>query len=129
MFNSGNLTNTKYDNCANQTYIKETTSPFAYQMQAYKFNNCNRCKVDRIWQPFELVDIETELRGQNHPLSQCDQFKHSQACINKGKCMSTFSKKMPIVLEPSLCPIVTNNIPRATHPGYTMPKKQVCPRK
>jgi hypothetical protein len=33
---------------------------------------------------------------------------------------------VPRILSPSLCPIVYNNIPRQTSPGYTVPNPNIC---
>ena len=41
-------------------------------------------------------------------------------------CTSTFSPNVPRILSPSLCPIVYNNIPKPTGPGYTMPNTNIC---
>ena len=115
-----------YDNCSYQKQLYESTSPLAYQLSQYKYENCNKCLYDKFWTPYQLVDIETELRNQTRPLSHCDQFKYSPKCSKSGLCLSTFDRSVPVVPAPEVCPIIYNNIPRQTHPGYHLPNPNFC---
>ena len=123
---AGSFNRLIYDNCATQKYYHESTSPLKWQLYHGKFEHCEKCRYDgQFWTPYELVDIETELRNQNRPLSHCDQFKYNPSCKSSSLCLSTFDSQIPVVLAPEVCPIVHNNIRRWGHPGYSLqdPKK------
>ena len=124
--NIGSSNRLLYDNCSYQKRLYESTSPLSYNLSQYKYENCNKCIYDKFWTPYQLVDIETELRNQTRPLSHCDQFKYSPNCKKSGLCISTFDKAVPVVLAPEVCPIVYNNIPRYTSPGYNLPDPNFC---
>lgn len=125
--NYGSSNRLIYDACYDQKRTFESTEPLSYQIDINKFENCARCKSDRIYyrQDPQLVDIETELRNQTRPLSGCDNFKYTPNCKRSGMCISTFDK-IPIVPAPELCPIVYNNIRRHTGPGYVVRGPQNC---
>lgn len=118
-----------YDNCAYQKRLYESTSPLDYNLYQGKFENCNKCLHDKFWTPYQLVDIETELRNQNRPLSHCDQFKYNPKCKKSSLCLSTYDKTVPVVLAPEVCPIVYNNIPKRTDVGYRVPNQSPCGRR
>lgn len=124
--NQGSSNRSKYDVCSYEKDLYESTSPLAYQLYFGKHENCSRCISDRLWTRYQVVDIESELRNQTRPLSNCDQFKYSPSCKRSGLCISTFDKSVPIVPGVSTCPIIYNNIPRQTHPGYTLPESNPC---
>jgi len=124
--NIGGSNRLSYDNCSYQKKIYESTSPLSYSLYQGKFENCNKCLYDRFWTPYQLVDIETELRNQTRPLSDCDQFQYSPECKRSGLCLSTFDKQVPVVLAPEVCPVVYNNIPKMLTPGYHLPNQNFC---
>jgi hypothetical protein len=126
--NTGSSNRSIYDTCDYQKRLFESTSPMAYQLYQGKFENCNKCIYDKFYVPFqpEIVDVESELLNLTRPLSQCDQFKYSPSCKKSGLCMSTFDRTAPIVLAPEVCPIIYNNIPRQTSPGYHLPNPNFC---
>lgn len=115
-----------YDQCAYQKDLYESTSPLAYRLYHGAWENCSKCKFDKFWTPYQLVDIESELRNQTRPLSHCDQFKYSPNCRRSGLCLSTFDPSVPIVPAPEVCPIIYNNIARPVHPGYHLPDPAFC---
>ena len=124
--NIGGSNRLSYDNCSYQKKIYESTSPLSYNLYQGKFENCNKCVYDRFWTPYQLVDIETELRNQTRPLSDCDQFKYSEHCKRSGLCLSTYDKQVPVVMAPEVCPIVYNNITKSMTPGYHLPNPNFC---
>lgn len=126
--NIGSSNRLIYDNCSYQKQLYESTSPLGFNLYQGKHENCNKCRYDKFWTPYQLVDIESELRNQTRPLSHCDQFKYSPTCKRSGLCLSTFDKKIPVVFAPEICPIIYNNIPKQTHPGYTLPNPNICRR-
>ena len=117
-----------YDCCKYAQNVKQSTAPLSYQLYFGANENCSRCVYDKIWfkQDPEIVDIESELRNQTRPLSNCSINKYNPDCKTSSKCISTFAPNIPRVISPSLCPIVFNNIPRPTNVGYTVPNQQVC---
>ena len=124
--NLGSSNRSIYDNCAYSKQLYESTSPLKYQLYQGKYESCQKCRYDKFWTPYQLVDIETELRNQTRPLSKCDQFKYSPNCQRSGLCMSTFDPAVPVVLAPEVCPIIYNNIPRVTDPGFRLPEQNFC---
>jgi hypothetical protein len=42
------------------------------------------------------------------------------------QCISTHDPKLPVILPPECCPILVQNIPRRTDPGYTLPDPNIC---
>ena len=124
--NTGSSNKLIYDNCAYQKRLYESTSPLQYQMYHGKFENCHKCVHDKFYTPYMLVDIETELRNQNRPLSHCTQFKYLPNCKKSGMCLSTFDKSVPVVMAPETCPIVFNNIPKVNDPGFRVPDPNFC---
>lgn len=90
--------------------------------------NCNKCLYDRFWtkQAPEVVDTESELLNLTRPLSKCSNFKYGPSCKRSGLCTSTFDRTNPVVLAPEVCPIVYNNIPKYTQPGYHIPSADIC---
>jgi hypothetical protein len=117
-----------YDSCNYQRLTQISTSPLAYQMYFGKHESCNKCLYDKFYVKYqpEIVDVESELKNITRPLSECDQFKYSPTCKRSGLCLSTFDKSVPVVLAPEVCPIIYNNIPRQTHPGYSLPSANIC---
>jgi hypothetical protein len=124
--NIGSFNRTSYDNCGYQKYLMESTSPLAYNLYQGAHENCNKCLYDKFWTPYQLVDIETELKNITRPLSKCDQFKYTPGCKRSGLCLSTFDRSVPVVPAPEVCPVVYNNIPRYTSPGYKLPNPNFC---
>jgi len=126
--NSGAFNRSMYDTCAYQKDLHESVSPLNFALSLYKYENCNKCLYDKFYVKYqpEIVDVESELRNITRPLSQCDQFQYSPTCKRSGLCLSTFDKSAPVVLAPEVCPIIYNNIPRQTNPGYTLPSANIC---
>ena len=119
--NLGSSNRINMDNCAYQKRLYESTSPMAYQLYFGKYESCSRCKYDKLYTRYDLVDIEPELRNQNRPLSKCDQFKYNPDCKKSGLCLSTFDKSVPVTFLPDICPIVYNNLPRYQSVGFRIP--------
>ena len=51
-----------YDDCYYNQYIHGSVSPFIYQMYEGKFENCGKCRKDHFYHPYDLVDVERELK-------------------------------------------------------------------
>ncbi|CAH6421740.1 Hypothetical protein KVN_LOCUS426 [uncultured virus] len=126
MINQGSSNRLIYDNCAYEKDLHESTSPLMYNLYQGKFEHCQKCRFDQFITPYMLVDIESELRNQTRPQSNCDQFKYNPKCPKSRLCRNTFDKTNPIVLPPEVCPIVYNNIPRPMSTGYRLPNPNFC---
>ena len=124
--NIGSSNRSLYDNCAYQKRLYESTQPLQYQLYFGAREHCQKCRFDKFYTKYDLVDVESELMNRTRPLSRCDQYKYNPRCRKSGLCMSTFDPTRPIVLAPEVCPIIYNNIPRQTHPGYTLPNANPC---
>lgn len=125
MKQQGTSTRLIYDNCAYQLQIARSTDPLAYQLYDGKFENCKKCVYEnKFWRKndTDVIDRESELRGLGRPTSKCNQFQYKPTCKKSGSCISTFDDSNPVILAPEVCPIVKNNIPRMTNPGYILPK-------
>lgn len=127
--NIGGFTRLHYDKCAYAKQLQEETSPLDYQLYEGKFENCGKCVYDKFYRPFDLVDVESELRNQTRRASRCPQNDYNPKCRKNARCMSTFDKSAPIILPSDVCPIVFNNIPRRTDPGFRIPKDNICSNK
>jgi len=124
--NIGSFNRSSYDTCAYEKKLYEETSPLAYQLYEGKFENCNKCIYDKFYRPFDLVDIESELQNKTRRASKCPQHKYNPQCKRGPRCTSTFDKSVPVVFPGEVCPIVHNNIPKRTDPGYRVPSGNLC---
>lgn len=73
----GGSNRTIYDECKYKQWEHDTTDPFRYRMYEGNFENCGKCKFDNFYHPYDLVDIESELRNQTRPLSNCGSWKYN----------------------------------------------------
>lgn len=117
-----------YDCCAYTQRLQQSVDPLQYQLYFGAQENCSKCVDKKAWfrQDPNLVDLESDLRGQTRPLSKCDQYKYNPNNQTNKYYTNTFDDKVPRILSPGLCPIVYNNIPRQTSVGYTVPDPNVC---
>jgi hypothetical protein len=118
-----------YDCCAYAQALQQSVDPLQYDLYFGAVENCNKCIDKKAWfrQDREIVDIESDLWNITRPLTKCDGYKYNPNCKTGPNCVSTFDPNVPRVLSPSLCPIVYNNIPIQTNPGYTVPNPaNVC---
>ncbi len=112
-----------YDCCAYAQALQQSVDPLQYDLYFGAVENCNKCIDKKAWfrQDREIVDIESDLWNITRPLTKCDGYKYNPNCKTGPNCVSTFDPNAPRILSPSLCPIVYNNIPVQTNPGYTVP--------
>ncbi len=117
-----------YDCCNYAQTLQQSVDPLQYNLYFGAGENCSKCIDKKAWfkQDRQVVDIESELRNQTRPLSRCDFLKYNPNCKTSDSCISTFDPNVPRILSPSLCPIVYNNIPTQTSPGYTVPSPDIC---
>ena len=117
--NQGSSNRLPYDECAYAQKLHDSTTPFQYRTYAGAYENCDKCKLDKFWRPFdpEIVDVESELKNISRPATKCTTLKYHPSCKKSSACMSTFDPSRPVVHNADVCPVVHNNIPKITHNG------------
>jgi hypothetical protein len=117
-----------YDSCAYEKSMNESTGPFAYAMYTGKYENCAKCRIE-LGQfggngvslfSGNLVDLESDLRGQTRPASLCPKDKFQPNCDRNGKSRCdglpcTPGKQYPLVNQPSCQMIRYPPIPKEPH--------------
>lgn len=117
--NQGSSNRLRYDECAYEQQLSDSTTPFQYRTFMGAYENCEKCKFDKFWYKTdtEIVDVESELRNITRPATKCANLKYHPSCKKSSECMSTYDPARPIVFAPEVCPIVFNNIPKQTSNG------------
>lgn len=125
---AGRFTRLKDDYCNVQKETYESTASGLYRLEDFFAEHRDKCvyNEDNFWRPYDLVDVESDLKNITRAGSRCPQFKYNPNCKKSKTCMSTFDKSAPIVLANECCPIVKNNIVRPKGPGFTSPNKPSC---
>lgn len=118
--NQGSSNKLIYDNCSYAQWVHVSTDPLKYRMYMGKHENCGKCREDKFWHPYDLVDVESELRNQTRPASKCGQFKY----LPTNKKFNP--DKPPVVLAPECCSILNQNIPKRTDTGVRVPNTNIC---
>jgi len=80
----------KYDSCAYNKELNEQLNEFKYIMDDSKYVNCNKCRMvkgivggnDVSQISGNLVDLESDLRGQTRMSSLCPSHHWTSACNN-----------------------------------------------
>ena len=110
-----------YDACAYQKSLQESTSPLEYVLYSGKYENCAKCRIE--FGPVggngvslfsgNLVDLESDLRGQTRQSSLCPSTMYNPSQSNQvgGKmmhqpsCQMQYFPKtsMPSPVKPSIC--------------------------
>lgn len=127
-FNFGGSTQLIYDTCDYERKLCESVSPGAYRLYFGQAENEHKCIYDNVYfkQDPILVETESELKNIRRPYSHCDRFKYRPNCPKSRQCMSTFDNRAAIVPDPSLCPIVHNNIRKPRTNGFGMVNATGC---
>ena len=77
-----------YDTCAYKKKLEESTTPLDYTLYTGKYENCSKCRLE-LGQvggngvslfSGNLVDLESDLRGQTRYASQCPDKKYKPRC-------------------------------------------------
>ena len=119
--NQGMSNKPMYDDHNYNQDIMMSAHPGNYRMYVGATENAKKCRKDNFYRKYDLVDIETELKNMNRPLSQSPYYQYSPQCVDSGMCLSTFDKNAPTVMPPDLCPIVQNNLPKYNSTGIQQP--------
>lgn len=85
-----------YDDCYYKQYIHGSVSPFVYMVYEGKYENCGKCRKDNFFHPYDLVDVESELRNQTRPMSACGGWKYNP---NTKMPACKITKSQPIKFE------------------------------
>jgi len=124
---SGGFSRLAYDECQFQKKVAESTNPLSYKLYEGKYENCKKCVHNgQFYRPSDLVDVESELKNITRGASKCPQNKYNPFCKKSKSCTSTFDNSVPVVLGHESCPIVYNNINKATCPGYSISNGTNC---
>ena len=85
-----------YDSCAYQKNLQQSTSPLNYMLYTGKYENCAKCRIEfgvvggngvSLFSG-NLVDLESELRGQNRQASLCPQTMYHPTQQNTNPSLS-----------------------------------------
>lgn len=127
-YHQGFSTKSRYDPCAYQKELSESTATYSYQMLSDKFENCQRCVFDHYTRPFDadIIDVDSDLRNINRPYSRCPSRKYNPRCAKSENCISTYDPQVPVVLAPEVCPPVHNNLVWGNDTGIRDPKPAGC---
>jgi hypothetical protein len=80
-----------YDSCAYEKALKQSTGPYDYMLYNGKYENCAKCRIEfgtvggngvSLFSG-NLVDLESDLRGQTRVASLCPSKMYEPKC---GKC-------------------------------------------
>lgn len=127
-YHKGFSTHLRYDPCAYNKELSESTAPYAYMMYDGKYENCNKCVYDHYTRPFDgdIIDVDSELSNRTRPASKCPSRKYNPRCKKSPNCLSTYDDSVPVVLAPEVCPIVFNNLHWGSDTGIRDPKPSNC---
>ena len=82
--NSGFSNNLIYDNCSYQQYLNSNQLQEQYQFYQGMYENQNKAIFDKFYHPYDLIDIDSELKNQTRIASNCAMFKYNPNV--SGKC-------------------------------------------
>ena len=83
-----------YDECAYKKTLQQSTDPLQYALYTGKFENSAKCRIElgsvggngvSLFNG-NLVDLESDLRGQTRLLSDCSKDKYHPDCSNCRNC-------------------------------------------
>ena len=129
---------TKYDQCAYQKELSQSTSPINYSLDPNKFYNCNDCRNNlgllggnnvSITRD-NMVDLESDLFGITRQNSLCPERKylpHCEQCdeVSGIPCPHEGCRKMKSLQHLPACNII-QYAPRVDHVGFNI-KYAPCP--
>ncbi len=82
----------RYDTCAYKKELAQSTGPLSYLLNPMKYENCSKCRIE-LGQvggtavsnySGNLVDLESDLRGQTRVNSRCPEDKWLPKCRGDG---------------------------------------------
>jgi hypothetical protein len=116
-----------YDTCAYKKSLEESVSPYYYAMYPGKYENCSKCRIELgvvggnnvSLFAGNLVDLESDLRGQNRPASMCPKYKYTPDC--KSSCKPS-NDGLPCRVQPKMVNLPTCQMVR--YPPVVLPGAQ-----
>jgi hypothetical protein len=77
-----------YDTCAYKKELDQSTGSLSYNLNPIKFENCSKCRMElgvvggsAVSQiKGNMVDLESDLRGQTYPASHCPSKHYQPSC-------------------------------------------------
>ena len=76
-----------YDRCEELCWRNQSTAPIGWTLDADRFVHVNRCRADdsvvggtSVSADYIYIDVESDLRGQTRPLTQCPAYKYLPRC-------------------------------------------------
>jgi len=117
-----------YDECAYKKTLQQSTDPLEYALYTGKYENTAKCRIElgsvggngvSLFNG-NLVDLESDLRGQTRQTSLCPCHKYGPECKNpkcagKSGSVVKYGAKVPLQHQPS-CQMVD-------YPKVPMPSK------
>jgi hypothetical protein len=119
-----------YDDCAYKKSLQQSTDPLEYALYTGKFENTAKCRIElgnvggngvSLFNG-NLVDLESDLRGQTRRTSLCPCSKYSPNCTNPN-CKNS---KNGIPCEEQNCQVPLKHQPSCQmirYPKVPMPAK------
>ena len=109
-----------YDSCAYQKSLQQSTAPLDYMLYEGKYNNSAKCRIefgvvggnDVSLYSGNLVDLESDLRGQTRMASSCPSKQYIPKCS---------SKKNGIPTEEPGCSPALKNLKDCSYPNIRLP--------
>jgi hypothetical protein len=109
----------KYDKCAYEKALQQSTSQIDYHLYNGKFENCAKCRVEfgtlggngvSLFSG-NLVDLESDLRGQTRMASLCPKTMYNPneqkpvPLVHQASCQMQYYPKVPIPegMKPMSC--------------------------
>ena len=128
----------KFDQCAYQKDLSQSTSPINYSLDPNKFYNCSDCRIEfgiiggndvSITQG-NMVDLESDLKNITRQYSKCPERQYvpyCEACEDNGglPCGSHACKRQEKLRHLPSCNIIQQPI-KVDHVGYDL-KYPGCP--
>lgn len=74
-----------YDDCDYNQDLIANRNYAQYRLYQGAFENVGKCKFDNFYHPYDLVDVESELKNQTRPASRCANLKY-RGVKQTGKC-------------------------------------------
>lgn len=123
-----------YDSCAYKKNLQQSTDPLQYALYTGKYENTAKCRIElgsvggngvSLFNG-NLVDLESDLRGQTRLTSLCPCDKYSPKCSNpncnnnnKGIPCSSPECQIPLKHQPSCQMVNYPKVPMPTQPMDT----------
>jgi hypothetical protein len=116
-----------YDSCAYKKALQQSTSPLDYMLYTGKYDNCAKCRIEfgtvggngvSLFSG-NLVDLESDLRGQTRLNSLCPSSHYKPECNNcdnkmNGIPCSSSNCKPKLMHQPSCQMQYYPKVPLAT---------------